>query len=168
MLRATLCLGLALAGGPLAAQEQGLSNGTAFADWTVACRAAAIGETDCVLSQVLVKAETNELVAEVSLAPADDDAGVVLLLRVPTGVILRRPAEVLVIGTEDGAALDWLTCDSRYCTAATTLQDATLADFRRGLTARLGYLRMGTETPAVFDVSLRGVTAGLAALGASD
>ena len=164
-MRAAPVAGLVLAlmaGGPLTAQE----NGTVYRDWTLACRAAAVGETDCALSQVLVTAGGNELVAEISLAP--DEAAVVMVMRVPTGVVLRQPALARVVGQPAVIVLDWLTCDARYCTAAQTLKDEALAALLAGLRARLGYQRMGTETPSVFDVSLLGVTAGLRALGAVD
>ena len=165
-MRLTIALVATLVALASAASGQGAQNGATFRDWTIACRAAAVGQTDCVLSQVLVKAETQELVAEVSLAPASgtDAEAIVLLLRVPTGVVLPQKPEFAVLDQGVEAEMDWLTCDDRYCTAARTLDGATLSGLRRGATARLGYRRMGTDTPAIFDISLLGVTAGLAAL----
>jgi len=165
ILRVLLSLGLTCLA--TVGQAQPLENGTSFRDWTLACRAAAVGQTDCVLSQVLVTSENQELVAEVTLAPAqsgDEKGAVVIVMRVPTGVVLRLRPEFVVLGQSGGADLEWLTCDERYCTAARTLDADLVADLRRGVNARLGYRRMEEETPAIFDFSLLGVTAGLKAL----
>ena len=166
---------LALLAAPVLAQEEEgaaaagpVANGTAFGDWRVACQAVAVGRTVCVLAQRIVARETGALVGEVTLRPAQGPEGaeaLLMTLTVPTGLALRARPAYRIPPAEEERALDWETCGPRLCRAVRALGAEEVGALRAATSARVGYRPLRAEGPVVFDLSLRGVTAGLAALG---
>lgn len=148
------------------AAQDGPRNGTAFADWTVVCAAEAPEQNVCALAQTLENPETGALLAEIGLNPlgSGDAARLVMVLRTPTSMLLSvRPA--FRVGAGPTVPLNWHTCTGDTCSALLTLDDASIRALRRGITMIVGYQPLGQDRPLTFPVSLRGVTAGLRALG---
>ncbi len=148
---------------PLSAQAE--TNGAQYRDWTLACRATAINQTECVLTQILVDAANNTFIAEIGVSLQSSDQGpvAVLVLRVPVGVLLlRRPSTLVDRDAQDKAiTLDWQSCDATYCAATAILTVEQTKRFKKGRAALMGYQRLGPSEPTVFQVSLLGITAGM-------
>ena len=160
-----LTVAVLLAASPAAAQDP-VANGTVFGDWTVVCAAEAVGRTVCALAQTLVDPADGALLAEIGLNPVGSgaEAQVVMVLRTPASMLLPvRPA--FRVGEGPTVALTWHTCAGESCTALLTLGAEDIAALRRGLTMIVGYQPLAQDRPLSFPVSLRGITAGLAALG---
>lgn len=146
---------------PCATARAQVANGAVFGDWTVTCTAETTTSTLCALSQTVVTRQGAAFLAEIGLNPGP--GGVVMVLRTPSGMALPvQPA--FRVGTGAPVPLAWRTCAGDFCTAIAVLEESQLDALRRGRTMLLGYQRLG-DPPATFEVSLSGVTAGLAALG---
>jgi invasion protein IalB len=149
---------MAALAGPAPAQ---VANGAVFGDWTVTCTAESTARTLCALSQTAVTRDGGTFLAEVGLNPAE--GAVVMVVRTPSGMLLPvQPA--WRVGSGDPVALAWRTCAGDFCTAVAALTPEQVDQLRRGRTMILGYRRTGDDAPVTFEVSLTGVTAGLAAL----
>ena len=158
--RAALILGLGvtLCAGPASAQ---VANGTAFGDWAVTCTAETTERTLCALSQTAVTRDGGVFLAEIGLNPGA--GGVVMVVRTPSGMLLPvQPA--WRVGDAEPVPLAWRTCAGEFCTAVGALTPGQVDQLRRGRAMVLGYRRVTDATPVTFEVSLTGVTAGLAAL----
>lgn len=140
-----------------------VANGAAFGDWRVACTAETSARTLCALAQTVIAREGGAFLAEIGLNPGE--GGVVMVLRTPAGTLLPvQPA--YRVGTGEARPLAWRTCAGDFCTAVRLLEPSEVDALRRGRSMVIGYHRAGEDAPVAFDVSLTGVTAGLAALGA--
>ena len=154
----SLCALMAALAGPAAGQ---VANGAAFGDWTVTCTAESTARTLCALTQTAVTREGADFLAEVGLNPGAE--GVVMVVRTPSGMLLPvQPA--WRVGSAAPVALAWRTCAGDFCTAIGVLSPEQVDQLRRGRTMILGYRRVTDPAPVTFEVSLTGVTAGLAAL----
>ena len=160
---ASACCAASL-GSSLAAPALAETNGTQYRDWTLACRATAINQTSCVLTQILVEAGSNEFIAELGVSMQRSEGGpvAVLVMRVPVGVLLLRDPAARVDDASDDQAirLDWQSCDATYCAATAVLSVEQTQKLQAGRAAVMGYQRLGTGQPTVFNVSLLGITAG--------
>ena len=93
-----------------------------------------------------------------------EDARLVMVLRTPSGMLLPvRPA--FRVGAGATVPLNWHTCAGDTCSALLTLGPDEVRALRRGISMVVGYQPLALDRPLSFTVSLRGVTAGLAALG---
>ncbi|SOH94854.1 Invasion protein IalB, involved in pathogenesis [Monaibacterium marinum] len=149
-------LALLLLVGPAAAEEVARHR-----DWSLDCRAVAQGETSCVLAQRLVAPGDDAEIAQIVLRR--NAGGTALVLRVPTGVNLTQNAAYRVDGGA-GMPLRWTACDAQYCLAVAPLSDGQLDGLRGGITATFGYQPLAADQAVLFDASLLGISAGLAAL----
>ncbi len=157
-----LLLGLWL---PTAAGAEA-EGGAQFQDWTVTCAPAGAETRACALTQRLADPSDGRFLGEVGLNPLGSGAErrLVMVLRTPDGVLLTaRPA--FRVGAGEPVALVWHSCAEARCSALLTLEPAHITALRRGLTMVVGYQPLGRDGPVTFPVSLRGVTAGLRALG---
>lgn len=153
-------------GVPARLGAQPVANGTEFGDWTVVCAAEAVGQTICALAQTLADPADGRLLAEIGLNPigSGPDARLVMVLRTPSSMLLTvRPA--FRVGAGPTVPLNWHTCAGETCSALLTLEPDDIAAMRRGLTMIVGYQPVHLDQPLTFPVSLRGITAGLRALG---
>jgi len=125
-----------------------------FQDWQLTC-----ADGTCALSQTIA-AEGEVWLATIRLQLGGD----ILLAEVlvPSGVHLASG-----IFLQSGAAMvaaDWQRCTPQVCRAALGLDDGMTAQWQRGVAAQVRY-RPAPDAPVVaFDLSLMGLTAGLAAL----
>lgn len=163
-MRIILAFTFLLAALSVSAQEQ---TSQQYGDWTLRC-AEQQGGTICSLRQRVVQGEANELLAEVSLniATIDGQPRVLMVMNSPEGVALNIAPGYIVDGGETAVNLSWRTCIRQLCRAATLLSRQQQSAVMAGDIMTLGYRRFREEKATAFEVSLRGVTAGLAALSA--
>lgn len=169
MRRLTLALPflLTLTGAPAAQAE--VPNGAAFGDWHVLCTAESSAKTSCALTQGIATKEGNRFLAEIGLNPGlqAEEGALVMVLRTPSAMALQvQPG--FRIGGPSGEQVDmvWRTCAGDFCTAIQSLDAAAISRLKSANTMIVGYQPMGAEQAVTFNVSLNGVTAGLAALAA--
>ena len=147
-----------------AAQEQ---TSQQYGDWTLRCAQQQNGKI-CSLRQRVVEGEGNVLLAEVSLnmAEIDGQPRVLMVMNSPEGVALNIAPGYIVDGGDEAVNLSWRTCIRQLCRAAVLLTPPQQGAVMAGNVMTLGYRKFREDKTTAFPVSLRGVTAGLAALSA--
>ena len=145
-----------------AAQEQTSSQ---YGDWTLRCAQQQSGKI-CSLRQRVVQCEANTLLAKVSLnmAQIDGQPRVLMVMNSPEGVALNIAPGFIVDQSDDVVNLSWRTCIRQLCRAAALLTPPQQGAVMAGNVMVLGYNKFREDKATAFQVSLRGVTAGLAAL----
>jgi invasion protein IalB len=138
-----------------------------FGDWTLRCAQQQAGKI-CSLRQRVVIVEGNQLLAEVSLniAQIDGQPRVLMVMNSPEGVALNIAPGYIVDERDDVVNLSWRTCVRQLCRAAALLSPQQQGVVMAGNVMVLGYNKFREDKATAFRVSLRGVTAGLAALSA--
>ena len=108
------------------------------------------------------------LLSEVSLNMVQIDGAprVLMVMNVPEGAALNIAPGYIVDGAGDAVNLSWRTCLRDLCRAAAILSQPQQGAIMAGNVMRLGYRKFREDNTTAFPVSLRGVTAGLAALAA--
>ena len=146
------------------AQEQ---TSQQYGDWTLRC-AQQQGGKICSLRQRVIQSEGGALLAEVSLnmAQIDGQPRVLMVMNSPEGVALNIAPGFIVDDGEDVVNLSWRTCIQQLCRAAVLLSPQQQGQVMAGDVMTLGYRQFRKEETTRFPLSLRGVTAGLAALSA--
>lgn len=149
-----------------AASAQSAPNGAKFGDWTLVCKAAGVGETECSLIQRIIKKETSALIAEVRLTTLNSDDGrkVHMAVFTPEGAELTKRSGYRVDKSTTQVALHWRTCAKKLCRAEAFLDPEQVAALRAGATMWFGYQQFLAKKPVIFPLSLTGVSAGLLAL----
>ena len=142
-----------------------------FGDWTLRCNATQNGGNVCSLRQKATQGQTGDLLAEVSLnlVQLDGKARVLMVMNAPEGVALNIAPGFVVDGKGFGpngeaVNLSWRTCLRELCRAAAILTSEQQGAVMAGNAMTMGYRRFQQDGTTAFPVSLRGVTAGLAAL----
>ena len=142
-----------------------------YGDWTLRCSAQQNGAKVCSLRQRVLAGEGQDMLAEVSLnlARLDGQARVLLVMNSPEGVALNVAPGFVVDGKGFGAAgeavnLSWRTCIRQLCRAAAILSPEQQGAVMAGNVMTMGYRRFQEGKTTAFPISLKGVTAGLAAL----
>jgi len=149
---------------PAVAETTRIENGAQFGGWTVSCEAIAVNETLCVLSQRLVRSDSNTILAELVAFNEGEDAGAWLIARVPNGVYFPSG---FVLGVEDDAArigFEWQNCTPDMCEALLALEPDHLDAFEALGPWVAGYRPGITGEALVFRVSPQGLEEGLIAL----
>ncbi len=146
------------------AQTERLENGSRFGGWTVSCEAIAVNETLCILSQRLVRTDTNTVLAELIAFNSDNAGGAWIAARVPNGVFFPSG---FVIGRQEADTrleFEWQNCSADICEALLELgpEELDLIDNAEDWVA--GYRPEMTSESLVFRVSLDGLEDGLLAL----
>lgn len=161
-LPATLAaIGLSL---PAQAETKRIENGAQFGGWTVSCEAIAVNETLCVLSQRLVRSDSNAVLAELVAFNDAEEVGAWLVARVPNGVYFPSG---FVLGLEDDdarIAFEWQNCTAESCEALLALEPGHLDAFEAQGPWVAGYRPGITSDALVFRVSPQGLNEGLFAL----
>lgn len=163
-MRIVLAITFLLAAFSASAQEQ---TSQQYGDWSLRCAQQESGKI-CSLRQRVVIGEENALLAEVSLnmAEIDGQPRVLMVMNSPEGVALNIAPGFIVDDGDQAVNLSWRTCIRQLCRAAALLTTQQQGAVMAGNVMTLGYRRFREETTTAFPVSLRGVTAGLAALAA--
>lgn len=134
---------------PLAAE-------TVFQDWRLDCT----DTSTCILSQTAF-ASDRTWVGTIQIVVLPDTTEMPLILKVPEGVHLASGL-FFADGTRTPQQATWLTCDLGSCTAVATLTQQGLRGWKAANTTEIRY-RPRNDGPVIsFDVSLLGVTKGLA------
>lgn len=158
---------------PAAAEEAAsrLANGSRIGAWTVKCEAIAVGETQCVLSQSLVRSSDNAFLVELLAFWSGDLDKRLLVARVPAGVYLPSGFVVGFGEPVEQQALVWQQCRDTLCEALIDIDDALLGKLAAAGKVTAGYRPSVTAEPLVFTVAVDGLGDGLdqlkAALAAS-
>ncbi|MDG1209133.1 MAG: invasion associated locus B family protein [Paracoccaceae bacterium] len=163
-MRSILAITFILTALSASAQEQTTQK---FGDWTLRCAQQQAGKI-CSLRQRVVIVEGNQLLAEVSLniAQIDGQPRVLMVMNSPEGVALNIAPGYIVDERDDVVNLSWRTCVRQFCRAAALLSPQQQGVVMAGNVMVLGYNKFREDKATAFRVSLRGVTAGLAALSA--
>ncbi len=130
-----------------------------FGDWVLIAAPGA-----CQLVTQVISARSGAVLLEMILiAPPPDSPGARIGLRVPTGASLR---DGIAYRHPDGPAigLEWQNCDAQMCLAAGALSDDGLRRLLRGNRVVAGFRPLPGAQPVNIEVSLRGTSAGWAAL----
>ena len=139
-------------------------------DWQMRCIRAPEGQADpCQLYQLL-RDETDNAVAEISMFSLPDGG------QAAAGATIITPLETLLteqltITVDDGAAkrYPFTWCSAIGCFARVGFTAAEVNQFKRGNLARISIRPVAApDQEVVLDVSLSGFTAGLAAVDASN
>jgi invasion protein IalB len=157
LLASFLCLST-----PLLAQNA-TSNGTVFGDWRLSCQATAVNETACSIAQTLTIGEQNNFLVEITLQEAliENTKKTIMAVSTPTNMNLTAQPGYRVGKAGETRALTWRTCNAKFCTASRLLGDDEVASLRAGTSFVLGYHPIANKEPLVFQISLKGVSAGL-------
>ena len=163
-MRSILAITFILTALSASAQEQTTQK---FGDWTLRCAQQQAGKI-CSLRQRVVIVEGNQLLAEVSLniAQIDGQPRVLMVMNSPEGVALNIAPGYIVDERDDVVNLSWRTCVRQFCRDAALLSPQQQGVVMAGNVMVLGYNKFREDKATAFRVSLRGVTAGLAALSA--
>lgn len=150
--------------GPAVAQEP--PEEARFDDWAIRCSEVENDAEDCWLTQTLVEEGTNSFLAEIRLGAGGtaEDPQYVMVMSAPTGILLTSRPGFRIDKSAEGSSMNWHNCTPSRCEAAKTLTSEEVLSLRQGAQMIIGYQRFMAPEPTVFALSLRGVTAGLAAL----
>jgi invasion protein IalB len=152
-----------------AASAQSAPNGAKFGNWTLVCKAAGVGKTDCALIQRIIKKDSGALISEIRLSSVKTDNGrkVHMVVFTPGGPELTKRAGYRVDKSTQVVALHWRTCAQKLCRAEAYLSAEQTAALKAGANMVFGYQQFRVEKPILFPLSLTGVSAGLLALSNS-
>lgn len=132
-----------------------------FDDWAVECREL----SHCGLAQT-VMSEDRIWLGSVVLSPRTSKSGREMALYVPQGAHL--PSGIFIAtGRGQMSRGEWISCDTRACSAYLSLDLQNEVFLKAGRSAELRYRPAPDAPVVVVDVSLLGITAGLAAIDAS-
>ena len=139
--------------------------GDAIGDWIFTCQALSASQTACALTQTIVEKETKQPVLHLTLRKLGQDQQLALIANVPLGVYL---ASGIAGKVDEGEQFNliWQICTKEICQAALALDDAKRAAFQAGSKLLIGFKPRPDAQPYTVAASLKGVTAGLAALDA--
>lgn len=162
ILALALAVGLAAAGDALA-QSAKAKNGARYGDWTLQCGASGA----CALIRK-VKRKDGGIAANVFLRIRKTKKGPRVLMNVnfQDGVALRTQPRFFVDKNKETGALTWITCSKQRCQSVALLTPKQQGWLMAGNVMRVAYKKFGQDKWTAVPVSLRGVTAGLAALAA--
>jgi len=142
-------------------------NGQKVGAWTVACRAVAVGETDCTLTQRILRVTDNAFVADI-IATQNDANATFLIARVPAGAFLPNQFAMRNeqdLEAEDVMAFAWQTCSGQFCEAVIEVAADDVAALSADNNKMVAAFRPNAEMePFVFQMSLAGLKDGLDAI----
>lgn len=152
--------------GTASAAQNAPANGTKYGDWRLACQATAVNQTSCAIAQTLTTGEQNTFLAEVTLQIAEIEGNprTIMAVSTPTNMLLPAQPGYRVGKSGETLALTWRTCNQQFCSASRLLEESEVSALRSGLSFVLGYHPIASKDPLVFEISLKGVSAGLNAL----
>ena len=158
-------VGLALGLMVTAAQAQTAPKvGDAIGDWIFNCQALSATQTVCVLQQTIVQKESKQPVMRLTLRKLGKEQKLGLVVRVPLGVYLATGIGGKV---DEGKQFNliWQSCTKQGCQAALSLDDGQKTALKSGKQLFIGFKARPDKDAVTVAASLKGVTAGLKALG---
>jgi len=144
---------------PFSAVYAAANTGDKFGDWLFECQALAANKTSCLLSQTLIKKESNQRVLRLAISKSQQNSGFMLVSVMPLGIYL--PAGVTV-KTEKGIVIPMImkACTKQGCIASTPLSKKHLRAIKAGKKLTVIFLA-NQATPITLPISLNGISAGL-------
>lgn len=144
-----------------------VANGQRFGAWTVSCVALAVGQTNCTLTQRVLRAADNAFVADL-IATRNAEGATYLVARVPVGVFLpnnfaMREAENE--NTDEAMEFTWQACNRDFCEALLEVDAEIVTPLSADDNAMIAAFRPSSQMePFVFQLSLNGMGQGLDAI----
>ena len=138
--------------------------GDAIGDWVFNCRALSATETVCALNQRIVETKSKRPIMSLTLRKVGPEKKLVLIVNVPLGIYLATGIGAKVDAGEQ-FNLVWQTCTQQGCQAALSLDDAKKSAMKSGKQLFVGFKARPDAEAVTVAASLKGVTAGLKALG---
>lgn len=151
---------LALAGSNAQAQAQAQAQtpdrlSEVYGDWTVHC----VGPQDsrqCIMAQSLNAAENNQRILQVEVSIGGGQTELAMLA--PLGVLLPAGATTTIDGNAP-STLAYHTCLNAGCILRSTVDDAKVAELRRGKSMAVALQAAETRQTIALTVSLKGFSA---------
>ena len=141
-----------------------ITNGQKFGAWTVNCVAVAVGQTNCTLTQRILRASDNAFIADL-VAVRDPDAQTYIVARVPVGVSLPAGFAMREAEAEEPMEFTWQVCTREVCEAVLKVEDDLVPVLSADDNAMIAAFKPSTQSDAfVFQFSLSGMQAGLDAI----
>lgn len=116
----------------------------------------------CLLHQKVIATAAGLPIADVFAAPVAN-GGLRLSVLVPLGAALAEPMAYRVPGAARAVPLVWQNCNTESCLAQVEVDPAERARLAAGLLVEVGFVPVIGARPMRFELSLLGLTAGLAA-----
>lgn len=138
--------------------------GDAIGDWIFNCRALSATETLCFLNQTIAEAKTKRPIMSLTLRKVGPEKKLALIVNVPLGVYLATGIGGKIDEGEQ-FNLIWQTCNQQGCQAALSLDAAKQKALKSGKQLFVGFKGRPDAKAVTVAASLKGVTAGLKALG---
>lgn len=142
-------------------------NGQTFGAWSVSCIAIAVGETDCTLTQRVLRASDKAFVADL-IATRNPEGASFLIARVPVGVFLPTGFAMREAESDDEEAVmqfTWQTCNREFCEAVLQIDAGKATALSAEENAMVAAFRPSAQTePFLFQFSLNGMASGLDAI----
>lgn len=138
--------------------------GDAIGDWIFNCRALSATETLCFLNQTIAEAKSKRQIMSLTLRKVGPEKKLALIVNVPLGVYLATGIGAKVDEGEQ-FNLIWQTCNQQGCQAALSLDEAKKKALKSGKQLLVGFKGRPDAKAVTVAASLKGVTAGLKALG---
>jgi len=134
-----------------AATEQKPADKPVESNWVTQCGAKTrAGALDCSVQQTIIKTDTGQLVAQVSVRVPADTRSPVMMIQLPLGLFLPAGVE-LQIDQNKTIELPLQTCDASGCFAGTPLTADMLGQFQKGKSLRIGFKNL---TQSKIDLSM--------------
>ncbi|MGB1213855.1 MAG: invasion associated locus B family protein [Pikeienuella sp.] len=155
---------LFLSAGAAGAQTTAAPQSVNYGDWLFECPANA--PTRCALTQRIINSETRDVVAKIGFARlATGIEGYAMVLSVPDGVELTT-APLYEVGQGEKNAMAWRVCVNGRCQASASVTVDQARNMQKAGKGAFLYFAYGQNAPTSTPVSFRGLSEGLAALGA--
>ena len=145
-----------------------VANGQQIGAWSVSCVAVAVGETNCTLTQRILRANDNAFVADM-IATRNEQGNTFVIARVPVGAFLptgfaMRDSENEDL--EDVLEFTWQACNREICEALLQLENEQVSALSAETNTMIAAFRPSAQSePFLFQLSMNGMASGLDAIG---
>lgn len=137
--------------------------GEKFGDWSYACQTQASNKTRCNISQTLVNKKTSKLVLSVVLMKPTTTNELSLIVTAPLGIYIPSGVKATV-DNKTNIALSLKRCTNKGCMATAKLPKSLVKKLKAGSKLYIEFYASARSKPITLDVSLNGITKGIAAL----
>lgn len=122
-----------------AAEQKPAEQKAPDSNWVTQCGAKTrAGALDCSVQQTIIKTDTGQLVAQVSVRVPADTRTPVMMIQLPLGLFLPAGVE-LQVDQNKTIELPLQTCDASGCYAGTPVTADVLGQFQKGKSLRIGF-----------------------------
>jgi invasion protein IalB len=158
LLAVTAVPGIAGAQTPVPAAEAFADQKAPESNWVTQCGAKSrLGALDCSVQQTIIKTDTGQMVAQVSVRIPADTRAAVMMVHLPLGLFLPSGVQ-LQVDQNKVIDLPLQTCDANGCYAGTPVAADLLAEMQKGKSLRIGFKNL-TQTSIDLPMPLSGFAA---------